>query len=423
MADAVGRTFCEFFAGIGLVREALEASGWSCVYANDVDPKKRGLYVGRFGDEGHFHLGDVWETPEVVGRIGGRPLLATASFPCVDLSLAGNGRGFEGSHSSTFFGFVRAMESLGGRRPPMVLLENVTGFLTSAGGRDFEAAARALAGLGYRLDAFTLDAAMFVPQSRPRVFVVGVRSDVLPPGAMARDASGWFGDAWGDRLESADRRVRPRRLVDLMRAIDLPTGWIAFDLPAPEGAPPGVAEVIDRDDGQDWWDAEAVAKHRAMMHDRHRERVDAMVADGSTFVGTIFRRKRDGRTRAEVRFDGVAGCLRTPRGGSARQIVVVVEAGRLRMRWMSPREYARLQGAPDFPLAANTTQNLFGFGDAVCVPAVQWIDRHVLSPTAAALVGPDSGTGTRRTTPGGRQPDARPAPADDAGGERQEHVA
>ncbi|WP_165246581.1 DNA cytosine methyltransferase [Paludisphaera soli] len=417
MGEAAGKTFCEFFAGIGLVREALGASGWSCVYANDVDPKKQALYLGRFDDEGHFHLGDVWETPEVVSRIEGRPLLATASFPCVDLSLAGHGRGFEGTHSSTFFGFVRAMEKLGERRPPLVLLENVTGFLTSAGGKDFEAAARALAGLGYRLDAFTLDAAMFVPQSRPRVFVVGVHQDLDPPGALPRSSSGWIVDPWAERLEAADRRIRPRRLIDLMRSIDLPTGWIAFDVPAPSVAPPGVATLIDRDDAQAWWDEAAVSKHRDMMHDRHRERVDAMVAAGATFVGTIYRRKRDGRTRAEVRFDGVAGCLRTPRGGSAKQIVIVVEDGRLRMRWMSPREYARLQGVPDFPLVANAIQNLFGFGDAVCVPAVQWIDRHVLSPMASA------GVAEARRTPGGRQPDARAASADDAGGQRQEHVA
>lgn len=418
----MGGAFCEFFAGIGLVREALGASGWSCAYANDLDPKKRELYVGRFGDEGHFHLGDVWGTAEVVSRIPGSPALATASFPCVDLSLAGRGRGFEGSHSSSFFGFVRALEALGGRRPPLVLLENVAGFLTSAGGRDFEAAARALAGLGYRLDAFTLDAAMFVPQSRPRVFVVGVDDRVDPPGALPRSSAGWLADAWTERMDSADRRIRPRRLVELMRSIDLPTGWLAFDVPAPTAVPPGVDTTIDRDDGQDWWDEAAVAKHRTMMHDRHRERIDAMVAAGETFVGTIYRRKRDGTTRAEVRFDGVAGCLRTPRGGSARQIVIVAEGGRLRMRWMSPREYARLQGAPDFPLTGRAVQDLFGFGDAVCVPVVQWIDRHVLSPASASIERPARAAGAG-SLPLGRQPDARAATPDDAGGERDEHVA
>ncbi len=63
-----GKTFCEFFAGIGLVRDGLAASGWSCLYANDIDAKKQELYVGRFGSNGHFHLGDVWNTDEVGAR-------------------------------------------------------------------------------------------------------------------------------------------------------------------------------------------------------------------------------------------------------------------------------------------------------------------------------------------------------------------
>jgi DNA (cytosine-5)-methyltransferase 1 len=97
-------------------------------------------------------------------------------------------------------------------------------------------------------------------------------------------------------------------------------------------------------------------------------------------VGTIYRRKRHVQMRAEVRFDGIAGCLRTPRAGSAKQIVIVIEKGEYRIRWMSPKEYARLQGAADFPLVGTRNQQLFGFGDAVCVPAIAWIDKQVLTP-------------------------------------------
>jgi DNA (cytosine-5)-methyltransferase 1 len=95
---------------------------------------------------------------------------------------------------------------------------------------------------------------------------------------------------------------------------------------------------------------------------------------------TGFRRIREGQQRLEVRFDGVAGCLRTPRGGSAKQVVLMLRGGELRMRWMTPREYARLQGAPDYVLPANAIQGYFGFGDAVCVPVIQWIDRNMLTP-------------------------------------------
>ena len=311
------------------MREGLAASGWSCLYANDIDPKKQELYEGRFGSDGHFHLGDVWNTDEVLARMLDRPFLATASFPCIDLSLAGHWRGFDGEHSSTFFGFARLLDAMGERRPNVVMLENVTGFITSQGGKDFESAVQALADLGYWIDAFVLDAKYFVPQSRPRVFVIGLHESIAPPTGDCESprSIGWRTD--GRRpWRCADKSIRPQKLVDLMRSIELPTGWAAFDVPSPKGHRPDVAELIDLDDEQEWWDQAAVVKHHDMMNDRHRKLVDDMLAAGKTFVGTIFRRKRMGKTRAEVRFDGMAGCLRTPKGGSARQIVIAIDRGR-----------------------------------------------------------------------------------------------
>jgi DNA (cytosine-5)-methyltransferase 1 len=117
-----------------------------------------------------------------------------------------------------------------------------------------------------------------------------------------------------------------------------------------------------------------------MLNDRHRAHIDDFLRAGERFVGAGFRRRRQGATRLEVRFDKLAGCLRTPRGGSARQIIVVADQGQLRMRWMSAIEYARLQGAERFTLLPNERQMLFGFGDAVCVPVIAWIDRCVLTP-------------------------------------------
>lgn len=375
------KTFCEFFAGIGLVREGLEASGWACAYANDIDAKKQHVYQARFGTSDHFHLADVWQTEQVVGRIPGRPALMTASFPCVDLSLAGHYRGLGGEHSSTFFGFARVLEAMAGRRPPLVMLENVPGFLTANGGRDFATVARSLAGLGYWLDTFVLDACHFTPQSRPRVFVVGLVPELGPAEAPRR------GRLWADD-EPGVLRTDP--IVAFKRSLDLPTGWVTLPLPDPPERQVALADLIDVDDGQAWWDGAEVSRHYRMMSDLHRRQVDALLAAGRRWVGTIFRRIRQNVMRAEVRFDGLAGCLRTPKGGSAKQIVIAIDAGKLRMRWMSPREYARLQGTPDFPLVGTTIQQLWGFADAVCVPAIRWIDRHVLSPlyeTAARVCG------------------------------------
>ncbi len=83
---------------------------------------------------------------------------------------------------------------------------------------------------------------------------------------------------------------------------------------------------------------------------------------------------------AELRIDGVAGCLRTPRGGSGRQILFVAGRGKFFVRLLSPRECARLMGADKFKISVPLNQALFGFGDAVCVPVIRWITNNYLTP-------------------------------------------
>jgi DNA (cytosine-5)-methyltransferase 1 len=359
-----GKTFLEFFAGIGLVRSGLADSGWECIYANDNEPRKFKLYEAIHGRSPEFHLHDVGDTEAVASAIVGTPFLATASFPCTDMSLAGHYKGFAGDESSVFFGFVNVLNALGRRRPKVVMLENVAGFVTAHGGKDFAAAAHALASLGYYLDAFMLNAEYFTPQSRQRVFVIGVAKSLRP--AIA---------------EPTLHPLRPHKLVDLMKRTELSTGWACFDLPSPPERQTRLQDVIDFDDDQDWWGEREVKRHFAMMYERQQKEINDRLARGGRHVATAFRRIRHGAQRAETRFDGLAGCLRTPRGGSAKQIVVVMDRGKLRMRWMSPAEYSRLQGL-ELPASVVARRNelLMGFGDAVCVPVIRWIDDNVLSP-------------------------------------------
>jgi DNA (cytosine-5)-methyltransferase 1 len=89
--------------------------------------------------------------------------------------------------------------------------------------------------------------------------------------------------------------------------------------------------------------------------------------------------------RAEARFDGLAGCLRTPAGGSSRQQLLFVKGERLRSRLLTAREAARLMGAPDhYPLPTSQTAALHLLGDAVCAPVVRWLSQHLLAPLAGA---------------------------------------
>ena len=354
--------FAEFFSGIGLVREAIEPLGWQCVFANDISPAKADMYAARFGRE-HLLVEDI--NGVTLADLPFDLDLLTASFPCIDLSLAGNRAGLAGAHSGTIWSFLELAEKLQRERSPprALLLENVTGFITSHAGRDLSEVCARMAQLGYCIDLVVVDACWFTPQSRPRLFVLAVRNDAIagpmpPTGHVTRLRT------------AAVRRFQARNR-------ELPF----IELPLPE--PPlkatlslvSILEDMPADD-EAWWPRERVETTLDAMAPTHRQRVDGLVKGRQDGVATMFRRVRKGRTVGEVRGDRIAGCLRTPQGGSSVQFLVDCRHDDIRIRPLTGREYARLQGAWRFPIDVRRRQAQLGFGDAVCVPAVRWLVDH-----------------------------------------------
>lgn len=361
------KRFAEFFAGIGLVRLGLEREGWSIAFANDISCDKSDMYSAHFQDPtSHFLVKDIHKLdPNDIPTVA----LATASFPCNDLSLAGMREGLGGKQSSAFWGFVRILDEMGVRRPPLVLLENVAGFLTSHGGRDFQAALLALNRLGYAVDPIIIDASRFVPQSRVRLFVVGV----------LRNGHG----AWEVRetLVFYESDIRPRALADfIFRHPEIV--WDIRRLPALPCGSSSLDDLLEDlpDDSRFWWSEERRDYLVNQMSPKHAEQLRRMTVSQRWSYGTVFRRVRKGKSMAELRTDGIAGCLRTPRGGSGRQILVQAGHGKVKVRLLTPRECARLMGAGDYVIDVPLNRALFGFGDAVCVPVISWIARNYLNP-------------------------------------------
>ena len=355
-------TFAEFFAGIGLVREAIEPLGWNCIFANDIATDKAEMYVSRFGDD-HLMVDDINRV--AVGDLPDGLDLLTASFPCIDLSLAGNRAGLAGEHSGAVWPFLDLTEGLQRERaaPGAVLIENVTGFLTSHKGRDLGDVCERLAGLGFCLDIVVVDARWFIPQSRPRLFVLGVRRELLvqpmPP-------------------TSHVTRLRTRAIRGFQaRYHALP--FVELPLPEPPmqsgGALVSLLENVPIN-APFWWPKERVAAALDAMMPTHRKRVDELARGERDGVATMYRRVRNGRTVSEVRGDRIAGCLRTPQGGSSVQFLIDCRHGDEKIRPLTGREYARLQGAVGFPIHVGRRQAQLGFGDAVCVPAVRWLVDH-----------------------------------------------
>ncbi|MCR9221808.1 MAG: DNA cytosine methyltransferase [Alphaproteobacteria bacterium] len=352
--------------------------GWTCALANEWDAAKAQAYRARFGAAPELRVGDVADLAPA--DLPGRATLAWASFPCQDLSLAGARRGLAGARSGTFFSFWRLIEgaAVQGRAPAVIALENVVGALTSHDGRDFEALVALLSGQGYRVGALVIDAVRFLPQSRPRLFVIAVRDRGAIEGLTA---------AAPDPLWTTPALARAEEaLPDALRR-----RWVWWRLPAPPPRNTDLAAILEPDPAVSAWHRpEQTARLIDLMGPASRARLDAMQAAGARRAATLYRRTRpDGHggkiQRAELRCDGIAGCLRTPAGGSSRQTVVIVEGERVRSRLLTGGEAARLMGVPDdYPIPKSATAAQHLFGDGVAVPVVRWLAQHLLEPLADA---------------------------------------
>ncbi|MFW9641826.1 DNA cytosine methyltransferase [Vibrio parahaemolyticus] len=378
------KTFCEFFAGVGLVREGLQNFGWQCTWANDISKDKEDIYKKNYGAD-HFWCGDVWQALEKDSSLPKDAFLYTASFPCTDLSVAGNREGLAGSESGALMALFEILESKAHQNllPKIVLLENVNGFLTSHDGDDVKETVRLFSDLGYYVDIVQLDAIKFTPQSRPRVFCIAIHSslayklDIFKIKPKDSVLSEWWIHF---QKEPSIRSAKLKKIIQTSEELN----WGLFDVAAPTQGDTRLADIIESnipDDSKVWWNQERQDHLFSQMSDNHKAILEDMVAKSQLTYGTVYRRMRKGKPMAELRTDGFAGCLRTPKGGSSKQIVVEAGCGSWRVRLLTPREYARLQGVRDsFILPKNDNKGYFAMGDAVCVPVIEFLAQNILNP-------------------------------------------
>jgi DNA (cytosine-5)-methyltransferase 1 len=360
----------EFFAGGGLARLGL-SSHFDIVWANDWDTGKCQAYRANFGS------GELVEAD--LASIHGtdlppNPALAWASFPCQDLSLAGDRSGLAGQRSGTFYHFAARIQDLiqRGDPPSVLVIENVMGLLSSRGGQDYAAVMKALRDLGYRAGCLEMDAAWFLPQSRPRLFIVAVAKDhPIAPELLASPARPCV------FITPSVRKAVSRLPQDLLSAT------IDWFVPKPPPTSQTLIDILD-EVTPTWWSEERTARLISQLSPKHLAAVQAAQATGLLQIGTVYRRTRteNGKKcqRAEVRFDNKVGCLRTPAGGSSRQFILVIEGPSIQARAMSPREAMRLMGVgPSYELPQGELAGLRIAGDGVAVPVVNWLSKHLLS--------------------------------------------
>jgi DNA (cytosine-5)-methyltransferase 1 len=345
-------TMHEFFAGSGLVAYGLKGM-FRPVWSNDICPKKAAVYQSNF-ESGHFVLDDI-------KNISGAHLpyahLSWASFPCQDLSLAGSIGGIDAKRSGLVWEWLRILQEMP-QRPALLLIENVTGLLSTNNGANYIKLHNALSDLGYKSGAIVLDASLFVPQSRPRVFIVAVQKNVKIPDELQDNGKNWLHNKAAVKLGLAlpdwiwwQAKEPAKRLIKLINLLDL-------------SLPYNKDNVLP------------------LIPPHHRERLDSY----TDVITTGYRRIRNGKQCLELRFDDLAGCLRTPEGGSSKQFLIVKQNNELHARVLSPRETARLMGAPDsFNLPGTYNSAYKAMGDAVALPVAAFVGKSFLMPLAEVI--------------------------------------
>jgi DNA (cytosine-5)-methyltransferase 1 len=345
-------TMQEFFAGSGLVAYGLRGM-FHPVWSNDICPKKAAVYQANFESD-HFVLDDI---KNISGVMIPYAHLSWASFPCQDLSLAGSIGGIDAKRSGLVWEWLRILHEMP-NKPSLLLIENVTGLLSANDGANYKKLHWALLDLGYKSGAIVLDASLFVPQSRPRVFIIALGKDIQIPEKLQDNGKNWLHNKAAIKLGCSlpewiwwRTKKPPLRQAKLINILDL-------NLP------------YDKD------------KVLSLIPPHHKEQL-ALYTD---VVATGYRRVRYKKQCLELRFDGIAGCLRTPEGGSSKQFVIVKQNNELHARVLSPREAARLMGAPDtFNLPGTNNDAYKAMGDAVALPVATFVGKSFLMPLAEVI--------------------------------------
>lgn len=349
-------TALDFFAGSGLVTYSLKPF-FDVIWANDISAQKAYVYFSNHNPE-HFHLDDI-------SRIKGNDLhavdLSWASFPCQDLSLAGYGLGIHAERSGLVWEWLRVMDEMVAM-PKLLAAENVEGLISSNKGQNYVALHKELVKRGYKVGAVKLNANRWVPQSRPRIFVIAIQKDVIIPADLTSNSANWLH-------------------TDMIRQVaETLDGWLWWNMPKPARRLMDLSDIIE-------WDAPVDSKEKteqllALLSEKHRQ----LLNQYENIVVPGYKRTRSSRQRLELRFDGIAGCLRTPKGGSSRQILIIKSDNEIHTRLLTVRETARLMGAPEnYFLPDSYNDAYMAMGDAVAVPVVQHLAEHLLYPLASEV--------------------------------------
>jgi DNA (cytosine-5)-methyltransferase 1 len=162
--------FIDLFSGIGGLRlgfeRGIESIGLrgECVLASEIDGEANQVYSRNFQ---HIPAGDISQIQSLPEHD-----VLLAGFPCQSFSYAGKKQGFGEIRGTLFFEIMRLIDT---HKPKVLILENVRGLTTHDCGKTFATIEHEIQLRGYSFYKFVLNSVNFgLPQNRVRVYMIGV---------------------------------------------------------------------------------------------------------------------------------------------------------------------------------------------------------------------------------------------------------
>ena len=158
--------FIDLFAGIGGFHAALSKLNCECVFASELSQELRDLYKKNYNIE---CAGDITKI-DIKKEIPQHDILC-AGFPCQSFSKAGNQKGMKEARGKLF---SKIIEILTHHKPKFFILENVRNILSHNNGNTWQHITKELKKLNYYFDKEILSPHFInIPQHRERVFIIG----------------------------------------------------------------------------------------------------------------------------------------------------------------------------------------------------------------------------------------------------------
>lgn len=330
----------------------MEKAGGKCVFSSEWDKYAQQTYEANFKSRPH---GDITKIKSE--DIPDHDILC-AGWPCQSFSIAGKRGGFEDTRGTLFFDVARIIKD---KKPKAFLLENVKGLLSHDEGRTFEVIQQTLQDLGYTIHCKVLNSKDYgVAQNRNRIFIVGFREDVdflFPNPSKKKVVVGDILESGVDSKYFISKKYKAF-LIKHREKHKVRGAGFGYRLVDPEG----VANTLTRS--------------------------NSSVEANLVFVGGIGNRKRwikDGKTNSRnfsqgnrvYSPEGISPTLCSSGGGLGAKTGLFKIKDKIRK--LTPRECARLQGFPDtYKIPVSDSQAYKQFGNSVSVPVIKAIAKQIV---------------------------------------------